>query len=246
MKTKTKARKTRLKVKDAGGNRDPMLMPKDIWLEIVLSLEGDEDPDDFTADEKYEHQALWGELEGWDQLLGNHYSRQHHIRAVFSRVMHSHLDGGCPKLKAMRLLRQWFHTLPEAERRRILNGWRPDPSPRNPKERIDYLTKAAPTVYRVMEIHSTNRFRSEPTRMVSVNEMIDEGCQPVNVVIREGTTKEVVLAELESALDLVRERWEWMIDMKGCDFVKPLEVRPSPFADSGKKPADNRAAIERT
>jgi hypothetical protein len=107
-----------------------------------------------------------------------------------------------PTMDQLLMAHDAFYSLPDAEQRRILNGWSPYPDRdyQNADDSRDY--------FRALHICTPNDKGIPAAHSISA----DVGTDPVHVFIREGTTRSEALNALDAIASMLAERWHVLID----------------------------------
>ncbi|MEI8194732.1 MAG: hypothetical protein WCI73_02365 [Phycisphaerae bacterium] len=136
----------------------------------------------------------------------------------------------------------WWEKLESDERRRILNGWRPE------KEILSARAVKAETIGETAH-ESANRvlsFYFGPTEMHAVaQKVLTHGfVNPVEIAIVEGTTQAEAIECLELALAAVRAQWGKMIDLEYQNYLKMPRLKAAPPRASKKATTGPRHSLK--
>ena len=164
---------------------------------------------------------LWQELEVIGERVDRAYPANHRLRKLFRPIVDPE-DFTPPTIDQLVKARAAFFGLPVAEQRRILNGWEPWPGRWSPDPNVEYLrdTLADLTTNddfpaRVLLISAVGKAEAAER---SARGGLDgplavqtfrycSGTYPVEVTIKEGTSREEAIEAMESAIDLIRREW---------------------------------------
>jgi hypothetical protein len=183
---------------------------------------------DADSDDDDELNALWMRTELLWRLMESAYPAEHELLRRFRYV---HDRDGKPALGELRELHRIFFALPDAEQRRVLNGWMPD-------AKIVTRGEIEPTPgapMRVLDMSPNNG------RVLTTFEwIISENLDPFYCYAREGATKAEVLDGLQTVTNWVREHWEKDI-AEEVDYPRttPAPVAATPSDDAGEFPLEH-------
>jgi hypothetical protein len=168
---------------------------------------------------------MWPELEVIGRRVDKAYPANHRMRKVFFPIVHP-ADHVRPTFKECKRARATFYGLPVKEQERILNGWTPWGDRHDYEESFLYQEVADRTtnedfIARVLLIDAhgddDQRQRNDGLSQAHGGQSLRycQGTSPVEVAIKEGTSKEEAIQALEAAIDLIRREWGNLIS-KQC------------------------------
>ncbi len=145
---------------------------------------------------------LWCDLEIVGRLVAAALPPSDALCRLFEPISGGAGDIVEPTMDQLLLAHDAFYSLPDAEQRRILNGWSPYPDRegKTPDETVDYFR----ALY--VGMNRDGVFAAGHDLYPGV------GTNAVHVFIREGATKAETLRTLRGITALLSERWEAMID----------------------------------
>ena len=183
-------------------------------------------------DESLDCRELWQELEAIGERVERAYPANHRLRKLFRPIVDPE-DFTPPTIDQLVKARAAFFGLPVAEQRRILNGWEPWPGRWSPDPNVPYLGDALADLTtrddcpaRVLLIRSVGKAKAAERSargwpdgpMVAQTFLYCAGATPVEVTVKEGTSREEAIEAMQSAIDLIQRDWGNLISKECVAF----------------------------
>jgi hypothetical protein len=172
---------------------------------------------EFESGLTVERDSLWVELAHLRGLIDRALPVNHVLRAAFRRVL-AVGDNQQPELADLRRIKAAFYALPEAEQRRILNGWSAWPD-RADKDQVAASMALNEDAYRVLLLEAGGSQSDGEPRAADVGMRVSvgqttrlcAGTLPVEVAIKEGVSRKEAVAALHSILNVIERQWDGLI-----------------------------------
>lgn len=181
-----------------------------------LLASGDDDKDSLME--------LSNELGTYLHFMKQTCPSRHPTRSQFEFALKQHVDDYIAPRNKLVDLKGWFFSLPDEERRVLMNGWKVD---------IDWPSReevmsedVGSCVQRAMRIS-----RIGDDMFSEFAGIMEDNYEPISIHIGVGITKHAAVKTLERIIDLVRSRWSEMIAGEPESWI---ENRSAGTWDKGK------------